>query len=96
MTLERIGQFPKVVILDLSSVPFADSSAAASLKSFVARVRAHGTDVFVAGANKAVRRVLIRERLGLPLSRFSPTVADARMAAKHPKVAGRAETSLEG
>jgi SulP family sulfate permease len=96
MTLERIGQFPKAVILDLSSVPFADASAAASLKSFIARVRAHGTDVFVAGANKAVRRVLIRERLGLPLSRFSPTVADARMAAKHSKLAGRAETSVEG
>src|SRR3954447_26272951 len=42
MALERIGRFPRTVIFDLSSVPLADASAAASLKSFVQRAARHG------------------------------------------------------
>jgi SulP family sulfate permease len=37
---ERIGRFPKVVILDLSAVPLADSTAAASLRLFAERANA--------------------------------------------------------
>ena len=32
--LDRIGQYPREFVLDLSGVPFADTSAAHSLKSF--------------------------------------------------------------
>jgi SulP family sulfate permease len=81
-TLDRIGRFPKIAILDLSAVPLADSSAAASLKEFVARGRNNGAQVFVAGANPVVRRALEREHLGLPAVAFAPTIADARMAAQ--------------
>jgi sulfate permease, SulP family len=85
--LERIGQFPKTVILDLSGVPLADSTAAASLKGFAERAHRHGAQIYIAGATRPVRRVLLRQGLRRPVARFAPSVADARMAARHPDLA---------
>ena len=81
--LERIGRFPKTMILDLSGVPLADSTAAASLKMFAQRAHRHGVKVFLTGATRPVRRVLVRQGLRRPIVRFAPSVADARMAAQH-------------
>ncbi len=80
--LERIGSFPKAVILDLSSVPFADSSAAGSLSTFVARARRHGAEIYVAGAAPSVRRLLAHEHLAIPASRFAPDIAAAQRLAR--------------
>ena len=80
-TLERIGGFPKKVILDLSGVPFVDASAAASLDDFVGRAAANGAAVTVAGAGPAVRAMLKRERTGGSPLHFVATVAEARRAA---------------
>jgi sulfate permease, SulP family len=79
--LERIGQVPKTVILDLSAVPLADSTAAASLKGFAERAHRYGGQVYVTGATRPVRRVLLHQGLRRPLARFAPSVAEARMAA---------------
>jgi SulP family sulfate permease len=81
--LERIGRFPRTMILDLSGVPLADSTAAASLKIFAQRAHRHGVRVFLTGATRPVRRVLVRQGLRRPIVRFAPSVADARMAAQH-------------
>jgi SulP family sulfate permease len=81
-TLERIGLFPKTVILDLSTVPFADSSAASSLRAFVARARHNGAAVYVAGAMPLVRQILARQGLDVPAAHYAPTVAEARLAAR--------------
>ena len=80
-TLERIGGFPNTVILDLSRVPLADTSAAASLKDFVERARSHGAAVFVAGAPPGVRQALRHEHLKLPETSFVASVEEARNAA---------------
>jgi sulfate permease, SulP family len=80
---ERIGQFPKIVIIDLSAVPLADSTAAASLGRFAERAHRRGAQVFVTGATRPVRHVLLRQGLRRPVVRFAPSVADARMAALH-------------
>jgi sulfate permease, SulP family len=82
--LEQIGRFPKAVVLDLSAVPLADSTAASSLRAFADRARRHEADVFIAGASPNVRHVLVRLGLRPPLVRYAPSVADARMAARHP------------
>jgi SulP family sulfate permease len=82
MALERIGRFPKAVILDLSSVPLADSSAASSLKAFVQRAQRHGARVYAAGVTPHVRHVLVREGLKPPLVRYASSVDDARAAAR--------------
>src|SRR3712207_3263744 len=81
--LEQIGRFPKTVVLDLSAVPLADSTAAWSLRAFVDRARRHEADVFVAGALPRVRHVLVRVGLKPPLVRYAPSIADARMGARH-------------
>jgi sulfate permease, SulP family len=81
--LEQIGRFPKAVVLDLSAVPLADSTAAYSLRAFVDRARRHDAEVFIAGATPDVRHVLVRVGLKPPLVRYAPSVADARMAARH-------------
>ncbi|HVL73426.1 MAG TPA: SulP family inorganic anion transporter, partial [Beijerinckiaceae bacterium] len=79
--LERIGRFPKAVVLDLSAVPLADSTAAASLKAFAQRAHRHGVRVYLAGASRPVRQVLLREGLRRPVVRFAAGVAEARAAA---------------
>jgi SulP family sulfate permease len=84
---EQIGRLPKVVILDLSSVPLADSTAASALRGFVDRARRHDAEVFVAGASPRVRHVLVRVGLKPPLVRYAPSVADARMARHHKELA---------
>jgi SulP family sulfate permease len=81
MALERIGRFPRTVILDLSSVPLADASAAASLKSFVQLASRHGARTYAAGATPHVRHVLVREGLKPPLVRYAASVPHARAAA---------------
>jgi SulP family sulfate permease len=68
-------------VLDLSGVPLADSSAAASLKTFVDQARRHGAEVFVAGASAAVRHVLVRSGLKVPVVRYAANIAEARLAA---------------
>src|SRR5215203_4014501 len=80
MALERIGQFPRTVILDLSSVPLADASAAASLKSFVQLAAHNGAGAYVAGATPQVRHVLVLEGLKPPLVRYAASVTHARTA----------------
>jgi sulfate permease, SulP family len=80
MALERIGRFPRTVILDLSSVPLADASAAASLRSFADRAQRNGARVYAAGAVPHVRHVLVREGLKPPLVRYAASVAHARAA----------------
>jgi SulP family sulfate permease len=78
--LERIGRFPRTIILDLSSVPLADASAAGSLKSFVQLAARHGAQTYAAGATPRVRHTLVREGLKPPLVRYAASVAHARAA----------------
>jgi sulfate permease, SulP family len=80
---EQIGRLPQVVVLDLSAVPLADSTAASALRGFVERARRHDAEVFIAGASPRVRHVLVRVGLKPPLVRYAPSVADARMGARH-------------
>lgn len=80
--LERIGRYPRVLVLDLSGVPLADAPAAASLLAFARQARRHGTQVFIAGATRPVRRALLEQGLRKPLVRFTRTVAAARDAAE--------------
>jgi SulP family sulfate permease len=81
--LEQIGRFPKAVVLDLSAVPLSDSTAASSLRAFADRARRQNAHVFIAAASPNVRHVLVRAGLKPPLVRYAPSVADARMAARH-------------
>lgn len=61
--LDRIGEAPRGFVLDFTGVPFVDSTAAAALKGFVAKVRGQGASVVLAGARPSVAADL--ERIGL-------------------------------
>ncbi|GGK19265.1 SulP family inorganic anion transporter [Salinarimonas ramus] len=94
-TLERIGRFPPFVVLDLSAVPLADSSAIQGLASFVARVRMSGASVVVAGARPDLRRFLARAGLKPPIVRYAADVAAARAYAER-ALAGEPRTDAGG
>lgn len=79
--LERIGSRPKALVLDLSKVPFADSTAARTLLSIAHETTRRGAQLYIAGASPAVRRVLTHEGLKVPLVRYAANVAAARDAA---------------
>lgn len=80
--LERIGDAPTLVVIDLSAVSLVDADAAASIVSYADRARGRGAAVFAAGASPAVRAELEAEGLVEPAIRYAPSVADARMAAR--------------
>ena len=81
--LEQIGRLPKVLIFDLSAVPLADTTAASSLRGFVDRARRHDAEVFIAAASPRVQRVLTSVGLNTAVVHYAPSVADARMSARH-------------
>ncbi len=62
--LDRIARTPRAFVLDLSAVPFVDSTAGVALASFVARARRHGAMVVISGGRPAVRAELLRLGIG--------------------------------
>ena len=48
--LDRIGEHPKVFVLDFSDVPLVDSTAGKALEGFVHKLQQSGTHVYFAGA----------------------------------------------
>lgn len=75
--LERIGEHPKVFVLDFSEVPLVDSTAVKALEGFVHRLRHSGTHVYFAGTSRNVRRSLLLAGLRKPLVRYASTANDA-------------------
>ena len=75
--LDRIGEHPKLFVLDFSDVPLVDSTAARALQGFARKLRQSGTQVYFAGAGKSVRRRLMLSGLRKPLVRYASTAAQA-------------------
>ena len=80
--LDRMGQTPRVVILDLSAVPFVDGTAALALEGFVAKAHRSGTRVWLAGASVPVRRVLVDHGVDEEHVGWAADVAQALAAAQ--------------
>lgn len=75
--LDRIGEHPKVLVLDFSDVPLVDSTAANALKGFIEKLSHSGTRIYIAGAARPVRRTLLIAGLRKPLIRYVSAVEDA-------------------
>jgi sulfate permease, SulP family len=75
--LERIGQLPRVLILDFSEVPMVDSTAAQTLRRFAEKLTKIGTAVFLTGSSPGVRRSLLQVGLKKPLVRYAKSVEQA-------------------
>jgi SulP family sulfate permease len=75
--LDRIGEHPKIFVLDFTDVPLVDSTAAKALDGFVHKLNRAGTQVAFAGARQSVRRTLLTARLRPPIVRYAATAEDA-------------------
>jgi len=78
--LDRIGAQPKAYVIDFSSVPMIDSTAAATMEGFARKALRHKASVIIAGARPAVRRALLMHGVRPPQVRFRANVADAMAA----------------
>ena len=92
--LDRIGEHPKVYLIDFSAVPMIDSTAAATIGGFSRRARRHGATVYVVSARPAVRRVLLIHGVRPPQVRFRAKLRDALAAARR-QVGGSPEAEPE-
>jgi SulP family sulfate permease len=79
--LDRIGERPRVFILDFSAVPLIDSTAAKALHGFVHKLQRSGTSIFFSGARPSVMRTLEAAGLTVPVVSYSPSVEAARAEA---------------
>jgi SulP family sulfate permease len=75
--LDRIGEHPKAYVIDFSAVPLLDSTGAETIEGFVRKAHRHGAAVYIAGAAKPVRRVLLIHGVKPPRVRFRTELADA-------------------
>jgi sulfate permease, SulP family len=75
--LDRIGEHPKMFVLDFTDVPLVDSTAAKALEAFVHKLQGSGTRVYFAGASKGVLRSLLVAGLRKPVVRYASTAEEA-------------------
>jgi sulfate permease, SulP family len=75
--LDRIAEHPKAYVIDFSAVPILDSTAAATIEGFVRKASRHNAAIFIAGAPRPVRRMLLVHGVRPPRVRFRSTLADA-------------------
>jgi SulP family sulfate permease len=82
--LDRIAEHPKAYVIDFSAVPILDSTAAATIDGFVRKANRHDAAVYIVGARRPVRRVLLIHGVRPPRVRYRSTITDA-VAAVHGK-----------
>jgi len=58
-------------------VPMLDSTAATTIEGFVRKAHGKGAAVYIAGAPRPIRRVLLTHGVRPPRVRFRATLADA-------------------
>lgn len=75
--LDRIADERKAFVIDVSAVPFVDSTAATVIAGIGRKAARHGVRVFVTGAVPAVRHALLRAGARRPHVRYMPHIEDA-------------------
>ena len=80
--LDRIGEKPRVFIMDFSAVPLIDSTAAKSLHGFVHKLQRSGTTIYFSGARASVRETLTVAGLREPAVIYADSVDAAQAAVR--------------
>ena len=75
--LDRIADRHRRLIVDLSAVPFIDSTAANTIESLLARARRNGVEIVLTGASAEIRRALAVHGIAPPAVTLAPTIEDA-------------------
>jgi SulP family sulfate permease len=84
--LDRIAEHPRAYVIDVSGVPLLDSTAAATIEAFARKARRHGAAVYIAGAARPIRRMLLTQGVRPPHVRYRTSVTDA-LASAHARPA---------
>jgi sulfate permease, SulP family len=91
--LDRIGTHHKALVLDLSAVPFVDSTGASTIEGIARKAEKMGARLLIAGATPALHRDLLSLGVRPPHVHYHPSVeealASARAASSDPASAGR-------
>ena len=69
--LDRIGEHPRIFVLDFTDVPLVDSTAAKGLEGFGHKLTRSGAQVWFAGVRRSMRRTLLMAGLRPPLVRYA-------------------------
>ena len=83
--LDRIGERPRIFVLDFTDVPLVDSTARKRLQGFVKRLSRAGQRVYFAGTRHRVREALFAAGLTPPLVNYKADVQAALTSAKKPR-----------
>lgn len=75
--LDRIADQRRAFVVDLSAVPFLDSTAANTLAGAARKAAHRDVRFFITGASAGVRRTLIAHGVTAPGVEYRPTIADA-------------------
>lgn len=86
--LDRIGEHPKTYVIDFSGVPLLDSTAAATVEGFARKARKAGARVYITGASRTIRRVLLQHGVRPPAVRFRSNIAEGVASARLAKSEG--------
>ena len=71
---DRVADQQKALIIDLSSVPFLDSSGAHTIELLAGKAHQKGVPVYLTGTSHAMRQELFRHGLKPPLVHYDRTV----------------------
>jgi len=88
--LDRVADASKTLILDLSAVPFLDSTGASTIDGFARKAQKAGTKLIITGTTPALRRVLKAHHVRPPRVYFRPTIEDAITAVRKSRADGSA------
>jgi SulP family sulfate permease len=91
--LDRIADRHKAFILDLSAVPFLDSTAANTIAGLSQKAARQGVQLLITGATPRIRHTLLAHHLRAPHVRYRRTVEEAVRAAR--ATAADAEDPME-
>jgi SulP family sulfate permease len=74
---DRIHDSHRALIVDFSAVPFLDSTGATMIESLAHKAHRQGVALWLTGADRAMRRMLLAHGLRKPLAHYAATVDDA-------------------
>ena len=75
--LDRIADTHKALVIDMSAVPFLDSTAAHTMEGLAHKTRRADVRLFIAGASPTVVRALAAHGVAPPLADFTGTAEEA-------------------
>ena len=89
--LDRISDASKALIVDLTAVPFINSTGANMIEGLAHKAHKRGTSLWITGASRDIRRTLLMHGLRPPLCRYASDVRSALEARRTADAEGAVE-----